>query len=217
MKNLTIKEIVSQASNMLGVGVIEDNDSLFNNVDEGSINWLAFCNMCFDEIFKDIFNKNVLLDVSISLLTPAKAVKNSAGYYSYEIGNLPIVKILSVRDGNNKLNRVVSYEELNRFRNKRYSYIQKHSSIATAELFKNLTIEYLDSRIFLNAAGELVESLIADTDIIIVDNSLVIYKLCALVADSKAMPQAASFKQQYAERLAYIIQDNLINRKPLYL
>ena len=207
MKNLTIKQIVQQASNLLGVDLIDDNFSLFSNEDEGSINWLSFMNMAFDEIIKDIYDKNVVFNVSNSKLELIPDTQ-----YSYDISSLPISKILSVKNNGKSIYKVVSYSKLNNC-----SYIEKHNSIETSFLSNDLYIEYLDSRIYVDATGDLSNQLISDNDKTIIDNSLIIFKLCSLVSEFKSMDFTQFYTQKYMERLNYIVQDSLRNRKPLYL
>ena len=207
MKNLTIKQIVQQASNLLGVDLIDDNFSLFSNEDEGSINWLSFMNMAFDEIIKDIYDKNVVFNISNSKLELIPDTQ-----YSYDISSLPISKILSVKNNGKSIYKVVSYSKLNNC-----SYIEKHNSIETSFLSNDLYIEYLDSRIYVDATGDLSNQLISDNDKTIIDNSLIIFKLCSLVSEFKSMDFTQFYTQKYMERLNYIVQDSLRNRKPLYL
>lgn len=207
MKNLTIKQIVQQASNLLGVDLIDDNFSLFTNEDEGSINWLSFMNMAFDEIIKDIYDKNVVFNISNSKLELIPDTQ-----YSYDISSLPISKILSVKNNGKSIYKVVSYSKLNNC-----SYIEKHNSIETSFLSNDLYIEYLDNRIYVDATGELSNQLISDNDKTIIDNSLIIFKLCSLVSEFKSMDFTQFYTQKYMERLNYIVQDSLRNRKPLYL
>ena len=207
MKNLTIKQIVQQASSLLGVDLIDDNFSLFTNQDEGSINWLSFMNMAFDEIIKDIYDKNVVFNVSNSKLELIPDTQ-----YSYDISSLPISKILSVKNNGKSIYKVVSYSKLNNC-----SYIEKHNSIETSFLSNDLYIEYLDSRIYVDATGDLSNQLISDNDKTIIDNSLIIFKLCSLVSEFKSMDFTQFYTQKYMERLNYIVQDSLRNRKPLYL
>lgn len=207
MKGLTIKQIVQQASNLLGVDLIDDNFSLFTNQDEGSINWLSFMNMAFDEIIKDIYDKNVVFNISNSKLELIPDTQ-----YSYDISSLPISKILSVKNNGKSIYKVVSYSKLNNC-----SYIEKHNSIETSFLSNDLYIEYLDSRIYVDATGDLSNQLISDNDKTIIDNSLIIFKLCSLVSEFKSMDFTQFYTQKYMERLNYIVQDSLRNRKPLYL
>ncbi len=207
MKNLTIKQIVQQSSNLLGVDLIDDNFSLFTNVEEGGINWLSFLSMAFDEIIKDIFDKNVVFNISKSklILTPNTE-------YSYDISNLPISKILSIKNNWKSIYKVISYSELNNC-----SYMEKYNSIETSFLSDNLYIEYLDNRIYIDTTGELSNQLISDNDKTIIDNSLIIFKICSLVSEFKNMEFTPFYTQKYMERLNYITQDSLRNRKPLYL
>ena len=207
MKNLTIKQIVQQASNLLGVDLIDDNFSLFSNEDEGSINWLSFMNMAFDEIIKDIYDKNVVFNISNSKLELIPDTQ-----YSYDISSLPISKILSVKNNGKSIYKVVSYSKLNNC-----SYIEKHNSIETSFLSNDLYIEYLDNRIYVDTTRELSNQLISDNDKTIIDNSLIIFKLCSLVSEFKSMDFTQFYTQKYMERLNYIVQDSLRNRKPLYL
>lgn len=207
MKKLTIKQIVQQSSNLLGIDLIDDNFSLFTNVDEGGIGWLSFLNISFDEIIKDIYDKNVIFNTSKSKLMLIADTE-----YSYDISNLPIAKVLSVKNKNKDIYKVVSYSNLNNC-----SYLEKHNSIETSFLSNDLYIEFLDSRIYIDSSGELSNELSSDDNKTIIDNSLIIFKLCSLVSEFKSMEFTKFYTQKYIERLNYIVQDSLRNRKPLYL
>lgn len=216
---LTAFEVVDEASSMVGLGDIDSSFGLFDTTDNSSSKYYRnLLNRACRYVLQSYFDHLDDQFQAISKLTLAIELNNSL--FKYVTTQIPIDRIIKVLFKTQILYRKSSLLNLD---NK--SYVLQPESIITSTKFSELTLYYLDDRIFITKPEDNIINEISrkntlenNGDIILLDRELLVYKMCELIAETKLIPNLPQvYKNLYQIRLIYLKERNVDLKAPIYL
>lgn len=197
--------IVKKTVSLIGFDYINNDFTLFDSANERS---LLYKNALIESVrlvFQDMYDNNEEQEQKVTTLDYSLTDSLGLTHYSYEV--LPIFRILNVYNGRELLTATFDIEDLLKENTDNNLYLLQPFSVITNVKYPPLTMIYIPDDVYVTGNLEqpyLVRhrDLRSDTNVILLEEDLVIYKLCVIMLTLKGL-NTTIFDSLYQSKLNY--------------